>query len=77
MEGNLAKRAVVVSKKVSKKAVVRNKIKRKVLSYLEEYLGDQTFDVVVYIKPALNDVKEEKIESVIKDAIIKKIKWEQ
>jgi len=76
VEGNLAKRAVVVSKKVSKKSVIRNKIKRKILVLLEEYLEDKEFDVVVYVKPSITEAEEDLIINTIKDAA-SKIKWKQ
>lgn len=52
--------AVVVSKKVSKKAVVRNKIKRKFLSILKENLkkGHEEYDIVIYVRPMPEDLEE-------------------
>ncbi len=65
--------AVVVSKKVSKKAVVRNKIKRKALAVLKESLAqkEQSYDIVIYIKPQKEEFDNDLLEKYLKECIEK------
>ncbi len=65
--------AVVVSKKVSKKAVLRNKIKRRVLACLKENLSEkqEKVDLVIYIKPQIIELDEVQMDESIKETIIK------
>lgn len=65
--------AVVVSKKVSKKAVLRNKIKRKILSLLKDNLGERAdkYDLVLYIKPEINEASDSEIEEAVQTSIKK------
>ena len=52
--------AVVVGKKVDKRAVVRNKIKRQIVSSLKDLLDGSYLDVVVIArKPILGKTQEE------------------
>lgn len=65
--------AVVVSKKVSKKAVTRNRIKRKTLSVLKNNLGEKEkkYDIVIYIKPYKGDMNETLLEKSLIESIQK------
>lgn len=65
--------AVVVSKKVSKKAVTRNKIKRRILSVLKEHLGEKEdrLDIVIYTKPQINEAADDLLEQTIIESINK------
>lgn len=65
--------AVVVSKKVSKKAVIRNKIKRKFLSILKESLGEKSelYDIVIYVKPHSLDLDDNVYEKLLKESLEK------
>lgn len=67
--------AVVVSKKVSKKAVIRNKIKRKFLSVLKENLGEkqELYDIVIYVRPMPENLDEKVYEDLLIESL-KKIK---
>jgi ribonuclease P protein component len=65
--------AVVVSKKVSKKAVIRNRIKRKFLSVLKETLREKQefYDIVIYVRPYPMDLDERILEKLIKESLEK------
>ncbi len=65
--------AVVVSKKVSKKAVVRNKVKRKVVAIMKSKLGEklELYDVVIYMRPLAETVDDEILEKALIDSIEK------
>lgn len=65
--------AVVVSKKVSKKAVIRNKIKRKFISVLKENLKEkqELYDIVIYVRPTPENVQDNIIEKLIKESLEK------
>lgn len=69
----IGRNAVVVSKKVFKSAVDRNKIKRKVLSLLKENMGEKidSYDIVVYLKPQQGDFDNELLEKHIIESINK------
>lgn len=51
--------AVVVGKKVDKRAVVRNKIKRQLVSIIKEILGDEPYTIIVYAKKHIYDTSFE------------------
>jgi ribonuclease P protein component len=57
VQGKSLKAAVVVSKKVSKSAVVRNKIRRKVYTALEDYKDVPRMVVVIVHTPEIQDRK--------------------
>lgn len=63
--------AVVVSKKVSKKAVTRNRIKRKTLAILKDELGEKNYDIVIYIKPQKEQIDDRLLEKYLKEVIEK------
>ncbi|OGH15880.1 MAG: hypothetical protein A3C30_03570 [Candidatus Levybacteria bacterium RIFCSPHIGHO2_02_FULL_40_18] len=66
-EGGL-KTAVVVSKKVHKKAVIRNKIKRKLLRMLSDKIDkSRAVNLVFYIKRRALDIAnlEDEVEQVL------------
>lgn len=55
--------SVVVGKKVDKRAVVRNKIKRRTVALIQELVKiDAQIDLVVIARPAIRDVEPKNIE---------------
>lgn len=71
-EENGLKLAVVVGKKVDKKAVVRNKIKRRIISILKELIPvDTNVDMVIFAKKGILDKQNEEIAKELKSALIK------
>jgi len=71
--GDTGTNAVVVSKKVSKKAVTRNQIKRKILNILRQHLAEKndTIDLVIYVRPQIIGIEDAQIENVLKESISK------
>lgn len=65
-----AKIAVVVSKKVDKRATVRNKIKRKVLFILKELVPKKN-DFVFFLKKASLERSDEDLKKEISEALSK------
>lgn len=65
--------AVVVSKKVSKKAVIRNKFKRRFLSILKENLNKrhEEYDIVIYVRPMPEDLDENVYKKVLIESLEK------
>ncbi len=62
--------SVVVGKKVDKRAVVRNRIKRQINEILREILPkDKKFDLVFFIKRQINDSEPEKTKETIVKAL--------
>ncbi len=72
-KGEMGTNAVVVSKKVSKKAVIRNRIKRKVVSSLKETQDEKLdkYDLVFYIKPQIIEAHEQQVDLAIQESIRK------
>jgi len=72
-KNDLGTNAVVVSKKVSKKAVIRNKIKRKVVAVLKENLKEKLDenDIVIYMRPIPEGVSDSMLEKLLIDSIEK------
>lgn len=72
-KSDLGTNAVVVSKKVSKKAVVRNKIKRKILAILKENLGEKQdeVDLVIYVRPLPESLEDSVLEKSLIESIEK------
>ncbi len=66
-----AKFAVVVSKKVDKRATVRNKIKRKFLNILKESSADQKESLVFFLKKVSLDKTDEELKKEIKEVLNK------
>ncbi len=64
--------SVVVSKKFSKKAVVRNKIKRRIYEALAKHLSMYKVDGIIYPKPAVLNLDYEKVVFEI-DSLVSKI----
>lgn len=64
--------SVVVSKKLSKKAVERNKIKRRVYEVLAKHLLVYKIDGIIYPKPAVLNLDYEKLSFEI-DSLVSKI----
>jgi ribonuclease P protein component len=56
--------AVVIGTKISKKAVVRNRIRRQIRAMIHERLGEikNGFDVLVLVRPKAIDVTRSEIE---------------
>ncbi len=69
-DGEGLKTAVVVSKKVDKRAVVRNKLKRKVVELLKlDKLEDNNLNLVFYMKKSALD--NEDLAKNIEEALFK------
>lgn len=64
--------SVVVSKKLSKKAVDRNKTKRKVYETLAKHLSIYKVDGIIYPKPAVLNLSYEKLSLEV-DSLVSKI----
>jgi len=64
---NINRFGFVVSKKISNKAVIRNKIKRHLRAILKKHQEKfpASVDVVIYTKPSINRVSFLKIEEAI------------
>jgi len=58
---------VIISLKISKKAVVRNKLRRKLLNIILEYLPDikTSFDVIILTRPILVNLKYQELKQEI------------
>jgi ribonuclease P protein component len=71
----LSRVAFVVSKKVSNKAVVRNKIKRRLRAVLREWLGEikKGYDVIFFTQKGIEKKSFPELESEI-EAILKETK---
>jgi len=62
--------AVVVGKKVDKKAVARNRIKRQINEILREILSKEVkYDLVFFIKKQINESSKENIKNSIEQAL--------
>lgn len=62
--------AVVVGKKVDKRAVVRNRIKRHIVATVKELLAHDTeMTIVIYAKKPIAELATESIEEEFKKAI--------
>lgn len=59
--------AIIVSVKVSKKAVVRNKLKRRVAHILKEYIPhfQESYDMVSVILPPAKEVSYAELKSMV------------
>jgi ribonuclease P protein component len=58
--------SVVVGKKVDKRAVVRNRIKRQINAILKEVLSTELkFDIVFFIKKQINEAETDNIKETI------------
>jgi ribonuclease P protein component len=64
--------SVVVSKKLSKKATDRNKIKRRIYEVLAKHLLTYKIDSIIYPKPAVLNLEYEKLSIEI-DSLVSKI----
>lgn len=67
--------AVVVGKKVDKRAVARNTVKRKIVSILEEITKDKKigFELVFFIRKEINTIIEnrDEIKKHLEEALLK------
>lgn len=62
--------AVVVGKKVDKRAVYRNKIKRQVNAMLREILSTEfKYDIVFFIKKQIADTESSQVKEELKKAL--------
>jgi len=63
----------IVSKKVSNKAVIRNKIKRKLRALIRERLSKikKGFDIVIVVKPTFEIKRLKEMETVIEELLKK------
>ncbi len=65
--------AVVISKKVARKAVDRNRIKRQIYSLLEELIKNNDFKiqaVVIIVKAEILNAKREEVEKELRKIIV-------
>ncbi len=64
---------VIISKRIDKRAVVRNKIKRMIMEYARTRLDriKTSTDILFIIKPAIKEKKQEEIEKEIENAFLK------
>lgn len=69
----LSRFGVVVSTKVSKKAVERNRIKRIIRSYIQDNLEQikSGLDVIIITLPALNNYQKDDLKQEIQDLFLK------
>ncbi len=66
-----ARFAVSVSKKISKKAVVRNKIRRRVYSVIGEFMSETKPGFYLIIaKPGAQEIKGEKLRNELKKLLV-------
>jgi ribonuclease P protein component len=65
VQGKSLKAAIVVSKKVSRSAVVRNKIRRKVYTALEQYKDVPKMVVIIVHTDELQERKPEEIARLL------------
>lgn len=67
--------AVVVGKKIDKRAVVRNKVKRSIVMILEKIIKNKAtdFEAVFFMRRPILDILEdkEKLENTLKEAFTK------
>lgn len=62
--------SVVVGKKVDKKAVIRNKVKRMLVSRIKELLPETTpYDMVIYARRGAAELSAEQIGEETKNAL--------
>jgi ribonuclease P protein component len=63
--------AVVVSKKVNKKAVIRNKIKRRFLHAFRQELENKedAYSLVFFMKKGIQDMKQEEMKQEIQKVL--------
>lgn len=63
--------AVVVSKKVNKKAVARNKIKRRFMHAFQQVVKDKNnaYSLVFFLKKGIQDMKQEEIKQEIQKVL--------
>lgn len=63
---------VIVSVKVSKKAVVRNRIKRIIRNYIQKNLTSfKTGDYAIIVKPSTSKISEQELLENLKNTLIK------
>ncbi|MEA3293180.1 MAG: ribonuclease P protein component, partial [Patescibacteria group bacterium] len=65
----------IVSKKVSKKAVIRNKIKRRLREIIKARIAKmkQGYDIIILVYPEIKEKSFLEIENIV-DKIFKKVK---
>jgi ribonuclease P protein component len=71
-DGNLPDRfAVVVSRKVAKKATARNHLRRWIYAVLADISVDLSRDIIIFCDPSVINLNDEKIRSEINSFISK------
>jgi len=65
--------AIVVSKKIDKRATVRNRVKRRISHVLQKLMREYTFavDAIVYVRKAVVEADSDTIEKSIQQIFIK------
>ena len=63
--------AIVTSTKLSKKAVVRNKLRRKIYNALRHETWDLGFDVIIFPRPAVLNLDDAKISNAVNQMVSK------
>src|SRR5690349_19629783 len=62
--------AVVVSKKVDKRAVGRNKLKRKIVSFVQALVSIETQkNIVIFVKKQILEINDEQIKLELEKAL--------
>lgn len=62
---------VVVGKKVDRRAVVRNRIKRQIVAVIKEFLDqDEKYDLVIIAKKQIKEVAYEQIREELKKSFL-------
>ncbi len=70
---NVPKFAFIISKKIDKSAVIRNKVKRRLASEIEKILKDikPGYNFVFIVKKEILDRKTNDLENIIKNLFLK------
>ncbi len=68
--------AVIIPRKVSKSAYLRNRIKRRIRHFMKDSLYNELkgYDILIYVKPEADEVADkemEKIEQDVKEVLTK------
>ncbi|MCK4967480.1 MAG: ribonuclease P protein component [Candidatus Aenigmarchaeota archaeon] len=64
---SISRFAIVISLKISKRAVVRNKIKRQLLYVIQQHLLNfkQGYDIIIFTRPAIVNVNYQQKEQIL------------
>ena len=70
---NISRFGILINTKVSKKAVVRNKVKRQLRAIIERNISDISngYDLVIIVFPQILDKKFQEIEKILLNSLFK------